>query len=240
MGIFDTCMAHTATKSLILLLVLLPFVVVARTEDVIINEIAWMGSKIEGVDPRQWWRYEWLELFNTKDNPLRIHGWKIELSREKLDFSIPLKGTIPAKGYILVASSDKIQNADVIYGSLAGKFANSGQLVVLKDAQGQIVDSVDATSGWPAGNNKEKYTMERRAGTVPAWQTSLNVGGTPRAKNSMAPKLSFEQKLSFTRFSQKLSVENITSLVIAFLVAILSAVLAMFLKKRLHQRISLE
>jgi len=27
---------------------------------VIINEIAWMGTPVEGVDAKQYWRYEWV------------------------------------------------------------------------------------------------------------------------------------------------------------------------------------
>jgi len=30
------------------------------SSQVVINEIAWMGVPIEGVDQRQWWRYEWI------------------------------------------------------------------------------------------------------------------------------------------------------------------------------------
>ncbi|MCH8986919.1 hypothetical protein IIA94_01985 [Patescibacteria group bacterium] len=30
------------------------------TAQIIINEIAWMGTPVEGVDEKQWWRYEWV------------------------------------------------------------------------------------------------------------------------------------------------------------------------------------
>jgi len=30
--------------------------------DIIVNEIAWMGVEVEGVESKNWWRYEWLEL----------------------------------------------------------------------------------------------------------------------------------------------------------------------------------
>ena len=32
---------------------------------VVINEIAWMGTPVEGVDTKQYWRYEWVELYNS-------------------------------------------------------------------------------------------------------------------------------------------------------------------------------
>jgi len=31
-----------------------------QVRQVVINEIAWMGSPVEGVDVKQWWRYEWI------------------------------------------------------------------------------------------------------------------------------------------------------------------------------------
>ena len=30
------------------------------TAQVVINEIVWMGTPVEGVDAKQWWRYEWI------------------------------------------------------------------------------------------------------------------------------------------------------------------------------------
>ena len=32
------------------------------TAQVIVNEIAWMGTPVEGVEAKQWWRYEWFIL----------------------------------------------------------------------------------------------------------------------------------------------------------------------------------
>jgi hypothetical protein len=33
---------------------------------VVINEIAWMGIPAEGIESRQWWRYDWTETFKSK------------------------------------------------------------------------------------------------------------------------------------------------------------------------------
>ena len=163
---------------------------------VVINEVAWMGSPIDDVEPKQWWRYEWLELYNASDASVVLDGWTVELSREKLDFRIPLQGTIEANSYFLIGASDKIPNLDLNYKNLGAKFFNGGQKVVLKNSLGEIIDEVDARSGWPAGDNKTKQTMERKAivGTVPTtqegWQTSKDSGGTPKAPNSAGIKLS--------------------------------------------------
>ena len=50
----------------VLFLCFLLFPVFASAQSVIINEIAWMGVPVDGVDERQWWRYEFLELFNFR------------------------------------------------------------------------------------------------------------------------------------------------------------------------------
>ena len=42
----------------------IPFFVLAEQPEksVVINEIAWMGTPVEGVESKQWWRYEWFTL----------------------------------------------------------------------------------------------------------------------------------------------------------------------------------
>lgn len=152
--------------------------------NVVINEIAWMGTNIEGVESKNLWRYEWLELHNNTPNIISLDNWKIELYRTDLDFSINLKGNIMANSYFLVASSDKIAKYDLNYSNLGGKFNNSGQKVVLKNNIGEIIDEIDCFSAkkWFAGDNTTKQTMERFGPTD--WQNSENPGGTPKTENN--------------------------------------------------------
>lgn len=172
----------------------------ANPSSVVINEIAWMGTKIEGIEPKNWWRYEWLELYNNTQEKISLDGWKIEFWRNKLDWSLELKGTILAQGYFLIVSSDKIfSNYDLNYSNLGGKLNNDGQKVLLKDNLGNIVDEIDCSQGWFAGDNKTKQTMERKnpqiAGSDPNnWQTSQNPGGTPKGKNSLINKTESQPK----------------------------------------------
>ena len=163
-----------------------PFLVTAQSLSGVINEIAWMGASVEGVDVNQHWRYEWLELYNTKESPLQLDGWNVELYRgDELYFQIPLQGIIPRKGYFLVGASDKIPNVDMNYKNLGGKLVNSGMRIVLKDNHGNLVDEIDDNNAWSAGDNETKRTMERKGGSdPPMWQTSAKVGGTPRSQNS--------------------------------------------------------
>lgn len=176
----------------------------ANSLDVVINEIAWMGTKIDEVEPKNWWRYEWLELYNNTNRSISLDGWKIELYRTDLDWSLKLKGIILAQDYFLIVASDKIfSNYDLNYSNLGGKFINSGQKVLLKDALGNVIDEVDCFSygKWFAGNNQTKQTMERinslLASKAENWKDSRNSGGTPGGKNSVTVGLESEIKREF-------------------------------------------
>ena len=56
---------------LFLIIVAMPSFVAAQ---VIINEIAWMGTPVEGVDPKQIWKYENTEFHARSDGPSTTHG----------------------------------------------------------------------------------------------------------------------------------------------------------------------
>lgn len=167
----------------------LGFILAAPAKDLVINEIAWMGTEIQGVEAKNWWRYEWFELYNNTDKPIPLAGWKVELYRTDLDWSLELQGIIQANGYFFVVSSDKVSiNYDLNYSNLSGKFINSGQRIVLKSSEGQVVDEINCLSGWFAGDNSTKQTMERKNSSAASdsvnWQNSQNPGGTPKYKNS--------------------------------------------------------
>jgi DNA/RNA endonuclease YhcR with UshA esterase domain len=159
-----------------------------------INEIAWMGTIASAND-------EWMELYNSTDALIDLSGWTLAA----IDGAptIDLTGQIAAKSYFLLerTSDETIKDvaADQIY---VGSLSNSGEELELKDASGNIIDSVDCTANWYAGDNISKASMERInfSATDPkdnwASNNSLvingkdaqdnNIIGTPRAKNSVA------------------------------------------------------
>ena len=196
------------------------------TAPIMISEIAWMGTPVEGVDAKQWWRYEWVELYNPTQEPVSVNGWTLQAS----DFHIPLWGTIHAQEYFLVGASSKIPNLDVNYANLTGKFANTGQKVLLKDAAGITVDEVDARNGWQAGDNTEKLTMEKRISGE--WASSLQVGGTPRALNTEAIQKSAEEgELPTAQHSE--NVFNVLPLLAALALALVGVVGVVLLAQHL-------
>ncbi|MBU3964206.1 lamin tail domain-containing protein [Patescibacteria group bacterium] len=148
---------------------------------VVINELAWMGTENSFND-------EWIELYNPGDYPVNLDAWTIQTKDESL--KIKLSGSIGAKSYFLLERTDDSTIpeiiADIIY---KGGLNNQGKQLLLLDNIGQVVDNIDCSLGWFAGNNENKKTMERIVSHVLGsdpnnWKTSQSPGGTPKSENS--------------------------------------------------------
>ncbi len=137
--------------------------------DVIVNEIAWMGTATSAND-------EWIELFNSGTSAVTVDGWTLKASDGSP--SINLTGSISAGGYMLLERTDDNTipaiTAGVIY---SGAMSNTGENFSLKNNTEQVIDTVNMTSGWTAGNATTKETMQRKGST---WITGAP---TPSAAN---------------------------------------------------------
>ncbi len=157
------------TIAIALLIVLVP---VSAQAKVTITEIAWMGTDISAND-------EWIELYNDGGEGVSLDGRTLEA----LDGTplIILSGTVPATSFFLLerTDDDTVPNipADQIY---VGALGNNGEVLVLKNG-GIEVERIDASAGWPAGDNGTKETMQR-SGAL--WVTGTS---TPRALNVSPP-----------------------------------------------------
>jgi len=175
------CLAGTG---LIFSFLLLASPILGESEllSVVANEIAWMGTKSS-------YNNEWIELYNNKSFQINLEGWK--LAAKDGTPEINLSGIIPANGFYLLerTNDDTLPevSADQIY---SGALENSGESLILYDSSGNPIDSVNCSSGWFAGDNSTKQTMERKNPLSTAssenWGTSQNSGGTPKAKNSVS------------------------------------------------------
>lgn len=150
--------------------------------EVVVNEIAWMGTSASAND-------EWIELVNTSGSEVDITGWKLE----SIDGGIKtmLTGKIPAGGFFLLERTDDNSapgiKADQIY---TGALSNSGEVLILKDKNGIAVDRVDASGGWQAGDNATKETMQRVATgwiTGKATPKEANIAVKSEIQNSKQP-----------------------------------------------------
>ncbi len=152
----------------------------ADIPSVIINEIAWMGTTASAND-------EWIELYNNSDIPINLEGWML-IAEDGAPKDIKLTGSVLAEDFYLLERTDdnSVPNiaADLIY---TGALGNNGEVLKLYDNLGNLIDEANCGSGWLAGDNKTKQTMEK---TNTGWQTSAEPGGTPNSivASGQAPK----------------------------------------------------
>jgi hypothetical protein len=164
---------------------------------VVVNEIAWMGTRASSND-------EWIELYNNTDQSIDLSGWM--LIAEDGTPTIELSGTIESQSYFLLERTDDATvrgiEADLIY---SGALSNEGETLTLTDSDGNTIDHINAAGiEWPAGTNDDKRSMERidpLVSDIENWATfnnTLSNGndadnqpmlGTPKARNSVSNRL---------------------------------------------------
>lgn len=167
---------------------LLPSVTYA---DVVINEVAWMGTDAGGAN------CEWVELYNSGSDTIALSGWTLTIenigaSPKVLDLgeaaSVKYSG-IAGGGYYLIARNTGScgslmpgSSADWL-GSFGSGVSNSGSKLTLSN--GSTVDVVDSQEGWEISkggiggdNATPKQTPQRVGG---AWYTGTP---TPRGPNN--------------------------------------------------------
>src|SRR5438093_2934024 len=96
-----------------------------QTLQVVVNEIAWMGTSTSAAD-------EWIELINNTPGAINLSGWTLTAADGTP--SIALSGSIPAGGYFLLERTDDTTvpgvTADQIY---TGALGNTGEILALRD-----------------------------------------------------------------------------------------------------------
>jgi hypothetical protein len=115
--------------------------------DVVINEVAWMGTAASGTD-------EWIELYNATGQDVDLTGWTLASSDGSP--AIDLEGTIPAHGHYLLERTDDGTISDVPADQVyTGDLLLGGETLTLTDGGGAVVDTANAENGgaWPAGSN---------------------------------------------------------------------------------------
>jgi hypothetical protein len=179
----------------VFLLVFIIFFPSKAFASIFINEIAWMGTLSSSND-------EWIELYND-GNETDLSGWKI-IAKDGSP-NISLSGKILKNGFYLLERTDDNTvpdiTADQIYTVALG---NTGETLELYDNTGNIIDSINCSSGWINGDNTTKQTMEKISS---GWQTSEKPGGTPKEINGMLQVLNnqkTEEKVSDTQKNELL------------------------------------
>ncbi|MFH1582635.1 MAG: lamin tail domain-containing protein [bacterium] len=204
-----------ATSSIIISLEEIP------TLEIVINEIAWMGTSATNSED------EWIELYNNTDSNLDLTGWKILKNGENFIeiSSSTIKeistSTILAQGFYLLERTDDTTiidiPADLIY---TGILNNNGEKLELRDASGTLIDLIDCSSSWVTGTITPGYiSMEKidsfASGTnVENWannnianrngKTADNklINGTPKQINSVSQINTEIESLPFNEFDE--------------------------------------
>jgi len=161
--------------------------------DVVINEVAWMGTVASTAD-------EWIELYNVTTQDIDLTGWTLKSADNSPN--ITLSGSIPAHGFFLLERTDDTTVSDITADqTYAGDLVNTGESLTLRDGSAQVIDTANGDGGaWPAGDNTNKSTMERRdpfvADADANWASNDGItcngldakgnplNGTPKARNS--------------------------------------------------------
>jgi len=150
---------------------------------------------------------EWIELKNTTAFPINLQGWRIG------DVS-GISGALPnfilkPDSFVIICTSSAVAGLSVFGNTLAAtsfpSLDNTGELLYLQSANGQIIHSVAYNVSWYQNELKQEggWTLEMIDTKNPCsgftnWRASTDLrGGTPGKKNSIdgnnpdavAPKL---------------------------------------------------
>ncbi|MDD2909916.1 MAG: lamin tail domain-containing protein [Candidatus Pacebacteria bacterium] len=189
-------MSFSSVSNVIILFILLFSFNIVFAKDILINEIAWMGTEISSND-------EWIELYNISNEDIPLENYKLFIGEKE----IKLKGIIKANSFYVLERTDESTlpniKADLIY---TGSIKNTGAKIILKDNKNNVIDEADFTNGWTAGDNKTKQTAER---IDDLWQTSIKKGGSPNEINIKA-ETKKEEKNSSVKEMQASLFEEIT------------------------------
>lgn len=144
---------------------------------VVINEIAWMGTTESANN-------EWMELRNSGSASIDLTGWTL-FSQDGTP-TINLLGGVAAGGFFLLERTDDNTLPSIIADQIyTGALSNSGEKLVLKNAAGEIVDEINGSDNWKIsgvetiGNNTTKETAQRTSSGN--WITAVS---TPKSANS--------------------------------------------------------
>ena len=155
------------------------------TRQIVINEVAWMGSESSSAD-------EWIELKNVSEETISLSNWQLLDQGNQIKVVFSSSETISPGGFYLLERSDDDNSVPNIVADKKyfNSLSDTDESLRLFDSNCSLVDEVLANPDWPAGNKTEKRTMERNDDL--GWHTYSSVvdvisglWGTPKAANSL-------------------------------------------------------
>ncbi len=161
------------------------FICVSSWSDVVINEFMYHASDSD---------LEYVELYNTGDEPVDLTGWSIRDDQDEHVYLIKNQLILSARHYAVIANNPTAFQAaysrSADSGGFSFGFANSGDSVRLYNSSGQLVEAVtyDDRQPWSEQADGNGSSLERIHPLIPAhlaqaWKESES-GGTPGQRNS--------------------------------------------------------
>lgn len=144
---------------------------------------------------------EFLEFYNTTNDSINIGGWYItDASNNKFRLINYIFWLPPKSYFLLVADSIAIskynlysENSINVVGSSDLSLSNSGEIIMLRDVRGNVIDSLNYSPKWHNKNfiRTKNISLERispflNSNDPSNWNSSVNVlGATPNKPNSI-------------------------------------------------------
>jgi hypothetical protein len=144
---------------------------------------------------------EYVEFYNISSDYVDVDNWKFEDENENVNKLIDTSFIIPPQEYfVLIADSSTVikfnlfdfKYKNVLDVSSLG-LVNTGELILLKDKRGNVIDSVFYSDKWnnkniasTKGKSLERINPNLNGNDPLNWSTSVNsLGGTPGKTNSI-------------------------------------------------------
>lgn len=137
---------------------------------------------------------EFVELYNSQPWPEDLGGYRLS---GEIDFAIPSGTTIPAQGYLVIASSPadvaSVYGITNVIGGFTNRLNNAGGLLRLRDVSDGVVFEVeyDTQPPWPAAADGAGHSLVLARPSYGmndprSWDSSVELGGSPGSINLSA------------------------------------------------------
>src|SRR3954469_11311240 len=148
---------------------------------VVINEIFYHA-------PNDLEKLQWIELFNSDDQPVDISGWSLDQGRL---FTFPKDTAIAANGYLIVAldtNQFRLNYRLPSVGPLKKPLKHGGGNIELQNAAGERVDlaKYKDQDPWPASPDGYSSSLERICPTA-SGEIAENWAASPLPPESARP-----------------------------------------------------
>lgn len=171
--------------SLVLIFLFVSALSCLHAQEIIVNEIMFAPESNDA---------EWVELFNCGEQPVNLRGWTLT-DRSTVVALLSGEDVVLLPGeYVVIAQFLPLAQqwpslpAPALVPTAFPVLNNTGDDIVLRNAEGRTIDSLAYTASW---SSQRGVSTERLRATAPPlrdnWEASIAIeGGTPGERNSVS------------------------------------------------------